>query len=139
MRTAVLLAIAFMACAVRPAVSEMTTIAEGSYAREQSSREALLVASAADFERVWAERIGREPMPSPDFSKGVAVLLFAGTRNTGGWSVVPESVEVDGTTAIVHATIQGPRGGGIVTQALTSPYAVVFLTNRDVKTVQWPQ
>ena len=139
MRTAFLLALVFMACAVRPAVMEMTTIAEGSYGREESGREAVLVASAEEFARVWSEKIGREPMPSPDFSNGVAVFLFAGTRNTGGWSVVPESVEIDGTTAIVHATIQGPGGGSIVTQALTSPYAVVFLTNRDVKSVQWPQ
>ena len=49
-------------------------------------------------------------------------------RNTGGWSIQPTSarVEADGT-AVIDAKVQGPPPGGIVTQAITYPYAVIVV------------
>ena len=132
-------AILLAACTVRPAVTEMSLIAEGAYAREDSGRQAVLAVTEDEYRRLWSEKIGRDPVPEADFEKGVVVFLLAGMRNSGGWSVIPDAVEVTDDTAVIRARVQGPGGGKIVTQALTSPYAVVFITNRDVKRVQWPQ
>lgn len=140
MRAAIALVLALAACAARPAaVPGMKTIASGGYAGDDSGRQAVLARSADEYRRLWAEKIGSDPAPEADFGKGVVVFLLAGSRNTGGWTVEPESVEVSGGTATVRARIQGPGRGGIATQALTSPYAVVFIDSRDVDEVQWPE
>jgi hypothetical protein len=70
----------------------------------------------------------------------VVVFLLAGTRTSGGWSVEPAavSVESDGT-AVVVAKIKGPPAGSMVTQALTSPYAVVHVADRNVRKVRWAE
>jgi PrcB C-terminal len=126
------------ACAARPAVATLETIATGGYAKDDSGRQAVLATTEGEYRRLWAEKIGDEPAPPVDFTKGVVVFLLAGSRPTGGWSVVPESVEVTGTRAVIHAKIQGPGRGTVVTQALTSPYAVVFVSAAEVKTAEWP-
>jgi hypothetical protein len=136
------LALFAIACTARQGVAttvEMQTIASGGYAADDSGRQAVLASSADQYQRLWAEKIGNAPAPEADFSKGVVVFLLAGSRPTGGWSVHPEAVTVTDSVATVRARIQGPGGGSIVTQALTSPYAVVFLQSRDVTSVQWPE
>ena len=139
MRAALLLVFAVTACAVRPAVVvELQTLASGGYARDDSRRQALLVKTEDEYRRLWAEKIGRDPAPAADFGKGVVVFLLAGSRATGGYAVVPESVDVSGGSAVVHARVERPGGRAIVTQALTSPYAVVFVNSRAVESVQWP-
>ena len=116
---------------------EMQTIARGAYAHE-SERMAVLATSDAEYRKLWQTLIGEGEVPAVDFEKSVAVFLFAGMRNTGGWSVQPVSVRVeeDGT-AVIDAKVQGPPPGGITTQAITYPWAAVAIHSRDVKTVQW--
>lgn len=120
---------------------EMSTIAHGSYATAES-RTAELATTDAEYRRLWRERIEEsEGRPTDvDFSDGVVVFLFAGSRSTGGWSVEPQSVKVeeDGT-AIITARVQGPKTGGMVTQALTSPFAVVLIRDRQVRKVRWAE
>lgn len=144
MRTAVTLAIALLTfgCAARTGVAttvELSTIATGSYAADDSGRKAVLVTSESEYARQWPELIGSAPPPKADFSAGVVVFLLAGPRRTGGYAVVPFSVDVasDGRAAI-HARVDEPGSGAMVTQALTSPYAVVFLSSRSVTSVEWP-
>lgn len=118
---------------------EINTIARGGYAAE-SGRNAVLATNDADYRRLWQELIGGGEIPNVDFDRGVAVFLLAGMRNTGGWSIQPNSasIEADGT-AVIDAKVQGPPPGGIVTQAITYPYAVVVVSSRDVKKVRWPE
>jgi len=148
MRAALTLALAFLACTPKwsggpqPAEAaevEMRTIASGGYARDDSGRQALLVTSADEYRRLWSEKIGHDPAPEADFGKGVVVILLAGPRPTGGWSVVPEAVSVQEGKAVIRARVEGPGRGSIVTQALTSPYAVVFVSTRQVQSVAWPE
>jgi len=118
---------------------EMITIARGSYAVETTERKAILAATDADYRRSWADLIGESEVPVVDFSSSVVVFLFAGERNTGGWSVEPSAVNIDGTTVVIDAKVQGPSPGGMVTQAITYPYAVVAIRSRTVEKVSWPQ
>jgi hypothetical protein len=117
---------------------EMQTIAQGAYGADQPERKAVLATSEAEYRKLWESLIGEGDAPSVDFEKSVAVFLLAGMRNTGGWSVKPESarVEADGT-AVITAKVQGPPPGGITTQAITYPYAVVAIRSRDVTKVTW--
>ena len=117
----------------------MTTLARGSYASHQDERTAVLATSAEEYRRLWQQLVGGGEMPAADFEKGVVVFLMAGMRNTGGWSVEPRSVTMDGDTAVITAAVNAPPADSIVTQALTYPYAVVSLDSRDVKRVRWAQ
>lgn len=118
----------------------MTTLGRGSYASSQGGRNAVLATSDAEYQRIWREMAGGADAPPPvDFAQNVAVFLFAGQRNTGGWSVDPKSATVEGDTLVIDAAVTGPGPDMIVTQALTYPYAVVSVRTRDVKNVRWPQ
>lgn len=118
----------------------MTTLGRGSYAASHGGRNAVLATSDAEYQRVWREMVGgADAPPTVDFAQHVAVFLFAGQRNTGGWSVDPKSATVEGDTLVIDAAVTGPGPDMIVTQALTYPYAVVSVRTRDVKNVRWPQ
>lgn len=116
----------------------MTTLAHGSYASSRGDRTAVLVTTDDEYRRRWTELIGGTEPPAADFESGVVVFLFAGQRNSGGWSVEPQSVAIEGDTAVVTAEVKGPPPGSITTQALTYPYAVVAIRSRAAKTVRWP-
>lgn len=118
---------------------EMMTIARGSYAATDS-RTAVVARSREEYQRLWQQLIGggEGEAAEADFNTGVVVFLLAGSRSTGGWSVEPQSVTVeDDGTAVIVARIKGPPPGSMVTQALTSPYAVVLVRDPKVRKVRW--
>jgi hypothetical protein len=136
---AALLVVFSVACAVAAAKEPvMRTAASGSYAATSpQAPEALHAADGASFDALWKARIGDGAMPAIDFSRESAVILMAGERRTGGWSVVPKSVRIEGTVLVVEAAIEGPPAGGIVTQALTSPWVVIAVSPQTFESVRW--
>jgi hypothetical protein len=84
--------------------------------------------------RQWAELwsdIGK-PAPRVDLSKQVAVAVFAGLRNTGGFSIDFEPPKLAGDTMTVRYKIVKPKGMAIM--ALTQPYAIKMFP-RDAKKI----
>lgn len=136
MRVAILLLA--LACTSANVTAPVTieTIARGGYATAEG-RQAVLTTTDADYRRQWQALIGDAQIPAVDFDRHVVVFLLGGMHNTGGWSVVPESARVEGDTAIVVAKVQGPPPGGITTQAITYPYAVITINRRGVAKVRW--
>lgn len=129
-----------LACTVAGSGSddvEMSTLARGAYAATDS-RTAVVATSNEEYRRLWQQLIGEGEAAEADFAKGVVVFLLAGSRSTGGWSIEPQSVTIEGTdTAVIVAKIKGPPPGSMVTQALTSPYAVVLVRDPKVRKVRW--
>jgi hypothetical protein len=118
---------------------EFTTVASGGYAASEA-KQAVVATSEAEYQRLWTELIGKaETAPPADFAAGTVIFLLAGSRPTGGYTVVVESVTVEGDTAVVLAPVNAPRPRGMVTQALTSPYAVAFVRDRGIKTARWDE
>jgi hypothetical protein len=118
---------------------QVQTIASGSYAAAMPEKpQALLVTSGEDFGRAWQSLIGNDELPAVDFKREAVVLLLAGARPTGGWRVEVAGATVESDALIVEATIHGPSKGSIVTQALTSPYAVIAVPTGNYKKVRWP-
>lgn len=136
MKAAILLAALACTNAKVAAPVEMQTIARGSYANAEE-RAAVLVTSDPVYRERWHSLIGEGHAPAVDFGENVVVFLMGGMRNTGGWSVVPVSVRIEGDTAVIDAKVQGPPPGAITTQAITYPYAVVTINRRDIKQVRW--
>ena len=116
---------------------EIRTLATGGYAIDESERKAVLATSQAEYQKQWQALIGEGALVPVDFEKSVVVFLLAGMRNTGGWSVVPESARMEGDTVVMTAKIEGPPPGAITTQAITYPYAVVAVHTRQGKNARW--
>lgn len=68
----------------------------------------------------------------------IYVLVSAGERPTGGYSLEVDSItEVTPGTAYIHATLNSPKGGSVVTQVLTYPTVMVKFDKGDIKDIQW--
>ena len=64
------------------------------------------------------------------------VLLRLGQRMTGGWSIEPLAVSMDGDVLTVKTRIHAPAGGSIVTESITYPYVVISV-DAHPKRVRW--
>lgn len=66
------------------------------------------------------------------------VLLSAGEKPTGGYSLSVESVtEVTPGTAYINAALHSPDKDSIVTQALTFPNKMIRFTKDSIVSIQW--
>ncbi|HSK41000.1 MAG TPA: protease complex subunit PrcB family protein [Arenibaculum sp.] len=80
-----------------------------------------------EWQALWSRTGTQAPGPLP---RGwMAVAVFAGTRPTGGYSVEIVSMDAAAQTGApdrlrVSYRIQAPPGDAMVTQALTSPWAI---------------
>ena len=117
---------------------EMRLAAAGAYALAQpDAQTAAVYRDAASFESAWTAQIGGPELPEIDFTREVAVLLLAGMKPTGGYSIKPVSAVQEGDVLVISAEVNGPPAGAIAAQVITSPWAVVAVTARDFKDVRW--
>jgi len=116
---------------------QVRTISEGGSALDAPDAHTVAALDEASFRSTWSARVGAEEPPPVDFSKEAVVFVFAGMRNTGGYSVDVRGAKVEGDTLVLDAVVQGPPAGAIVTQVITYPYAVVAVTPRAFRSVRW--
>lgn len=117
---------------------ELRTISSGAYAAARpQTPQAIAATDDATYRRLWPTTIGGGEPPAVDFATDSVVFLLAGAKPTGGWSVMPRGAKVEGDTLVIDAAIQGPPPGAIVTQAFTSPYAVITVKTKAFTDVRW--
>lgn len=117
---------------------ELRMISSGGYAAaEPDAPKAIAIRQAADYERVWQQVIGGGERPKVDFASESVVILLAGLKPTGGYSVEARAAHQEGRTLVVDAAVKGPPPDAIVTQALTSPFAVIAVRAREFDDVRW--
>ncbi len=73
----------------------------------------------------------RKQSSSFAFGSRVFVVISAGERPTGGYSVVVDSVEIEGNAIIIKAHLISPKPTDMVTQAFTYPAVEIELSNLD--------
>jgi hypothetical protein len=78
---------------------------------------------------LWSEhaalQIPNAPVPELDFDEEMAIVLFLGSRPTGGHAVTIEWVERGPSGLVVHAVATAPAADAMTTQALTAPMHAV--------------
>ena len=104
------------------------TVASGSSSTE-TKQKLQLVSQQNELDSVW-QRVLQQNRAQPivDFNKDRCVVLFLGTRNTGGYSAqVTQVVGGGGSTAtiVVNEMFPGPRQQ--VTQSITSPWVMIAI------------
>jgi hypothetical protein len=140
MRAALAIAFCILGCATDSIGGdvEMRSLTNGSYAAAQPEQpQAIQIVAAGDYARIWDETIGSGERPQIDFATESVVILLAGSKPTGGYSVEPRSVRLDGRVLVVDAVVQSPPSGAIVTQAFTSPFAVIAVKTKALDSVRW--
>ena len=135
---ALTLVLAAQTCATAGGPVELRTISSGAYAKSNPVAPQLIVATdQGQFDRAWAAIIGRGEAPAIDWPTETAVILLAGTKSTGGWSIIANGATIDGTTLLVDATVKGPPPRSVVIQAVTSPWALVAVKSKAFEDAKW--
>lgn len=124
---------------------QLRVLASGAYgASAQRSVDAQTPDAALEIARdersyvdAWSRIVGSGTPPAVDFEKEAVVFLSLGVRSTGGWSVAPKSVTVEGDSARIEAHVMKPDGRTITTMAFTAPFSVVAVSNRSFTRAQW--
>jgi PrcB C-terminal len=112
---------------------EMRVVTSGGYAAAQpESPKAVLVQSAEEYRQLTGAEL-----QGADLGSESVIVLLAGSKRTGGYSVEPNGVTVEGNVLVVDATITSPPPGSMVTQAFTSPFAAIAVSTKRIDTVRW--
>ncbi len=102
-----------------------TVIGHGSKAAGVHERKNYAVYTKEEYARIWKLTGSAEKMPTIDFTKAYVVVVFAGSRTTGGYAISVDKVLDTGDARSVHVLIEKPGVGCITTQSLTSPYQII--------------
>lgn len=124
------------ACATASGPVTVRPVASGSYATATAT-DALLVLDAKTYAARWQELVGRGDAPAVDFANEAAVFLLAGSKPTGGYAIDVRGATLAGDTLVVDAIVKSPPADAIVTQAFTSPFAVIAVDRKNVAHVRW--
>lgn len=117
---------------------EVRNVANAAFASSDTPG-ATLVRDEATYRKTWTARIAADqPAPAVDFAQEQVVFLLAGSRPTGGYSISVKGATIENGVLVVDASIDGPPAGAIVTQVITSPYAVIAVKDRTASEVRWP-
>lgn len=131
----------------KPAMNQnvqMRVIASGSYARAASAGTSSSAAAStalarndAEYQQLWRSLIGEAAPPPVDFTHESVVFLLSGRHSTGGYSITPKGVALNGKTLQVDATAAAPGPRTITTMAISAPYSVVAVTRGDYDVAEW--
>ena len=106
-------------------------VCSGNYGGPDEASE-MVIMTQKGWKGLWTW-LEEEPLASLRFddSKDMAVAIFLGTRLTGGYRIVLLSVKEEAGVYVVNYMESEP--GGLVTQALTTPYMITLLPKTDKK------
>lgn len=87
----------------------------------------------ASLTQTWmlltGNQIPQPPAPNVDFSTSRVVTFFQGRKSTGGYGVAVAGAVLEGTTLSLRLTVREPAAGAVTSQALTSPYVSVIVSD----------
>jgi hypothetical protein len=78
------------------------------------------------------QQVGREPPRVLDTSAEMAVVIFLGEKNTGGYGAEITGVRVHEGRLVLDYRESSPAPDAMVTQALTSPWAVAIISRSEL-------
>ncbi len=89
----------------------------------------VVISNQSDLNSLY-KSVGRDDMPTIDFSKSQVVALFLGARNTGGYSISIDRVEEQDGKLVIFKKIEKPAPGAMVTMALTNPFVIAEIHSK---------
>lgn len=114
---------------VKPSNVALKVIAEGAYSTVEMPR-ILIARSAKDYLKLQSLVENLPAASAIDFKKTAVVAAFAGTKNTGGYSV--KIIRVGG---VIKIQIAAPPKDAMTIDALTQPFAVALVPVAEVSRI----
>ena len=110
-----------------------SSVCSGNYGGPDEASE-MVIMTQEGWKRLWAW-LEEEPSAQLRFddSKDMAVAIFLGNRLTGGYRIILLSAKEEADVYVINYMESEP--GGLVTQALTTPYLITLLPKTDKKVI----
>ena len=93
-----------------------------------------LLRTAEEWNAFWRQVEGDRPRPL-DASRELAVVMELGRKRTGGYSVEFVGTRVEEGQLVIQFRETAPEPGMMVTQALSSPWAIALVPRTDLPVV----
>ena len=112
------------------------TIAQGDGSRYETREPAMIVVSSPEeiakvSDLFWLNPPGiRERLQALDYRTHVALVVFQGVKNTGGYSVRIERIARRGNEVVCYALSLSPKPDEVRTMGVTSPFQLVQVAKR---------
>jgi hypothetical protein len=116
---------------VKSSNAELKIIAEGTYSPVETPR-ILIARSAKDYAELRSLIENLPDASEIDFKKTAVVAAFAGTKNTGGYSVL-----IRRAAGAVKVEVVAPPKDAITTDALTQPFVVALVAAGEVSRIKY--
>lgn len=117
----------------QPLPVPFTKLAQGQQSN-LSLEKHLIIQSNRSWGKLWrAHNGGRELKPVVDFSREMVIAIFTGQKNTGGYKVDIQDININNSGMTVNVIFYKPSPGSIVTMALTQPYVIIKTQKYDGK------
>lgn len=108
--------------------NRVKTIEKGAFSGIQQPLQ-VVVTNKTQWAELWekhtAKKLPKSPPPEINFAKESVIVVTAGRKNTGGYSVEISDVRRSGVKTEVLVSSQQPKPGGFNIQALTAPFHFV--------------
>ena len=108
----------------QPGPVDFTTIRQGGNSHIKEARTEV-VRTSAEWTALWKQHAGEARPPAVDFSTAIVIGVFAGSRQTAGYTVEITRIEKQGDSLVVTYAEKGPGRDDMVAQMLTSPFHFV--------------
>ena len=92
-----------------------------------ASESTLVVRDVPEWRNLWRQ-VGQEPPREFDATSQIAVAIFIGERNTGGYSVEIDGFYLQGRTLRIEYREKMPQPGRMVAQVITSPWIIALVS-----------
>jgi hypothetical protein len=110
------------------------TIVQGDQSAIDARRQ-VVVRTAAEWKTLWREHAPDTPAPAVDFTTSMIVAVFAGYRNTAGFTVTVTEIEKQGSTLTVKWQEGKPARDVMLAQVLTFPFHIVKTARHEGEVV----
>ncbi len=109
---------------------ETRSLSEGMYS-DVARRVNYLINNEIELRDLWAMTDTEIDVPNVDFKTKQVIALFAGEQPTAGYSINISKVEEVNDMRVVHITLNKPGVSCLLSQVITSPYAIFEIDRND--------
>lgn len=112
------------------AAPQLVPVAHGPLSN-RATEDQVVVRDADAWERVWRSLPTKQDPPSVAFDQTMMVGVFVGNRPSAGYRIEVTGVRRDGDALIVSWREVPPAEGAVVSQTVTTPFALAAVTRHD--------
>jgi hypothetical protein len=122
------LVIGLLLVAMTTFAEEIKTIGQGAFGAIDQPLQTV-VTNKTQWAELWAKhtanKLPKPELPEIDFNKNSVVLVSAGRKTTGGYTIEITNVRRSKEKTEIVVTAKGPKEGALTIQALTAPFHIV--------------